>query len=535
MMQYKFKYSRYKLRNYEKRLALLEVKKIIGPDRYKNFSDEIVVTAKTKYKPEDLEKLTFFSEVVIKNETIATTLIPRQVKYELSAKFLKKTTIDNNELFNFIANGPHKTRQFRYLTHLMHEYKGRYNPQLCKSLINISGISKGSLVLDPFSGSGTTLVECFLNGHSAIGIDLNPLSYLITKTKIDSFLLDIPTLKLALKNFAERLSNFNANSSLDAIIRDQVFNGLDTDYLKSWFPPENLKKILFILKNIYLLKDEKIKNLFLLALSDILRDLSFQDPTQLRIKRRPEKDVDRNVFEAYLNKLDFYSKIIDVYQFVKPPEIKGSVKNFLWDVRLMRKQINISEQAVDLIVTSPPYATALPYIDTDRLSLFLFGYINRTTFRNLEKEMIGNREITKREKDVLEDKFFANHNQSMLPAQITRLIKRIYTLNSNAAVGFRRKNTAALLYKYFNDMQLAMVEMYHVLKHGKYCFMVVGSNNTTAGNQKITIPTDDYIGLIGKKVGFKLATKIPMSVAQSYMIHRNNAIPGESVLVFKKE
>lgn len=535
MVQYKFKYSRYRLRDYEKRLALLEVKKIIGSARYRNFSEEIVVNTKIKYKPEDLEKLTFFSEVAIKNGTIATTLIPRQVKYELSAKFLKKTAIDNKELFNFIANGPHNTRQLRYLTHLMHEYKGRYNPQLCKSLINISGISKGSLVLDPFSGSGTTLVECFLNGYSAIGIDLNPLSYLITKTKIDSFLLDIPTLKLALKNFAERLSHFNPNSSLDAIIHDQVFNELDTDYLKSWFPPENFKKILFILQNIYLLKDEKIKNLFLLALSDILRDLSFQDPTQLRIKRRPEKDVSRDVFEGYLNKLNSYSKIIDVYQFVKPSEIKGPTKNLLGDVRQMRKQINIAEQAVDLIVTSPPYATALPYIDTDRLSLFLFGYINRTTFRNLEKEMIGNREITKKEKDILEDKFFADYKQSTLPSPINRLIKRIYILNSNATVGFRRKNTAALLYKYFNDMQLAMVEMYHVLKNGKYCFMVVGSNNTIAGNKKITIPTDDYIGLIGERVGFRLVNKIPMSVAQSYMIHKNNAISKESVLVFKKE
>lgn len=60
MVQYKFKYSRYRLRDYEKRLALLEVKKIIGSARYRNFSEEIVVNTKIKYKPEDLEKLTFF-------------------------------------------------------------------------------------------------------------------------------------------------------------------------------------------------------------------------------------------------------------------------------------------------------------------------------------------------------------------------------------------------------------------------------------------------------------------------------------------
>lgn len=532
MMEYKFRYAGYKLRDYEKRLALLEIKKIIGSDSYKNSRDKIVVQTKTKYYSDDMERLTFFSEVEIKNSSTVTAIIPYQVKYELSAKYLRKASINNEGLFNFIANGSNNTRQLRYLTHLMHEYKGRYNPQLCKALINISGVSKGSLVLDPFCGSGTTLVECFLNGYSAIGLDLNPLSYLITKTKIQSFLIDIHALKVALKTFTERLPLFSKDVKRSY---DKIIPGLDITYLKSWFPETNLKKIIFILKELCLQKDEKIKNLFLLALSDILRDLSYQDPTQLRIKRRPRQLVEKDVFGTYLNKLDFYSKIIDVYQFVKPSEIKWPVVNYLGDVRSLRKQIHHAEQTVDLIVTSPPYATALPYIDTDRLSLFLFGHINKTTFRCLEKEMIGNREITKREKTALENEFVSSYKSSDLPFDIKRTIKKISDLNNKAQVGFRKKNTAALLYKYFGDMQLAMKEMYYVLKRGKYCFMVVGTNNTVAGDQKIAIPTDKYIGLIGESIGFKLEDKIPIAVAQPYMIHKNNAIPKESVLVFKKK
>lgn len=538
MAEYKFQYSKYKLRDYEKNLALLEVRSILGPANYKKTRDLIKVHDAKECSTEELEKLTFFSEIVITNKKRDKIIIPRQVRYELTGKLLKKEDYNHNESFEFITNGISTSRQLRYLTHLMHEYKGRYSPQLCKALMNVAKIRKGELVLDPFVGSGTTLVECFLNGYAGIGIDLNPLSYLVAQTKIESFYLDLAFLKARLQKFVGILSDNSAHKSLklDDIIAARAFDSskLDINYLRKWFPIDNLEKIFIILREIHRIKEQKAKHFFLVALSDILRDVSYQDPNQLRIKRRPENEVEKNVFGVYLKKLKLYYRILHTYQFVKPAEVNKSVRSYLGDTRFLRQELKIDENTIDLIVTSPPYATALPYIDTDRLTLFLMGYVSRSNFKQLEKEMIGNREITKKEKERLEEEFINNYSSSDLPLEIRRTIKYIYELNTKSNVGFRRKNTAALLYKYFKDMQQSMAEMIKVLKKGKYCFMVVGCNNTIAGNQNVFIPTDDYIGLIGKSLGFILERKIPLTIQPSYMIHRKNAIKRESVIVFKK-
>jgi hypothetical protein len=89
---------------------------------------------------------------------------------------------------------------------------------------------------------------------------------------------------------------------------------------------------------------------------------------------------------------------------------------------------------------------------------------------------------------------------------------------------------AALAFKYFIDMQLAMKQVFRVLKKGKYAFFIVGNNRTTAGEELIDIPTDDFIVLIGQQVGFTFEQKMNLDVQKSYMIYSKNAINTESVL-----
>ena len=55
-------------------------------------------------------------------------------------------------------------------------------------------------------------------------------------------------------------------------------------------------------------------------------------------------------------------------------------------------------RSVDVVITSPPYATALPYLDADRLSLIILGLLPRREYSSKESEMIGSREITERKR-----------------------------------------------------------------------------------------------------------------------------------------
>jgi len=70
----------------------------------------------------------------------------------------------------------------QYLTHTFHSYPARFIPQIPLTFIKLFTEERG-IVLDPFCGCGTTLVESFLNNRNSIGNDFNPLAALISKVK----------------------------------------------------------------------------------------------------------------------------------------------------------------------------------------------------------------------------------------------------------------------------------------------------------------------------------------------------------------
>ena len=104
-----------------------------------------------------------------------------QVRYELS----DDDTIDMDALLtgDIPPEQLPNRRRLRYGPHDLHEYRGKFFPQLVRSLVNAAGLEKGSTVFDPFSGSGTTNCEARSMGMQTVGLDMNPLSVLISRTK----------------------------------------------------------------------------------------------------------------------------------------------------------------------------------------------------------------------------------------------------------------------------------------------------------------------------------------------------------------
>ncbi|MDD5163760.1 MAG: DNA methyltransferase [Candidatus ainarchaeum sp.] len=134
-----------------------------------------------------------------------------------------------------------------YLTHNFHPYPAKYIPQIPKEiLLRLS--KKDDWILDPFCGSGTTLVEAKLCGRNSIGSDINPLSCIITKVK---------TTKLSenqIKEIREILNQARAD-----FISKKKYPVPEYLNIDMWFDRE-IKEQLAILKyHISLVKEDEVK------------------------------------------------------------------------------------------------------------------------------------------------------------------------------------------------------------------------------------------------------------------------------------
>lgn len=522
MFKYRIEFSKYKLRAYERKLAIMEFENQFPMVTTKNILDNSIdFTSTTLLDENKLRKLTFFSSYNYQNKKSS------KVNAYTEQTILENFSRIEPNLFNqFTPNG---ARDIRYLTHSFHEYKGRFYPQIVKSFINYAGLKKQDIVLDPFCGSGTTLVESLLYGVNSVGVDINPIAVLLANAKVKSLMLG----EESLNRIMEKINSIDEKTGWNDIDIDDYRLKLDVEYLLKWFPINNLKKIFFIQNLIDSLIDENSILFARVILSNLLRKFSYQDPTQLRIRRRKDKP-DETLIKAF--KVDILSKINTLTKFLKFKHfaLSSNVQINLGDIRNLTKTANLEKGTIDLVITSPPYATALPYVDTDRLSLFALGYTEKNSFKILEQSLIGNREITKSKRELLDLELEKSFATSVLPSEILKLLKKVYSLNRDSDVGFRRKNTAALLFKYFIDMQIGMEQVAIVLRKNKYAFWVVGNNKTKAGGELINIPTDDFISLIAQRNHFKLIKKLPMTVQKSYMIHSKNSINSESILIFQR-
>ena len=82
----------------------------------------------------------------------------------------------------YLLRSLHSRGRVSGLTHNFYRYPARFSPEFAREAITEFS-NKGDYILDAFMGSGTSIVEAVTNGRNAIGVDINPLAYFITKVK----------------------------------------------------------------------------------------------------------------------------------------------------------------------------------------------------------------------------------------------------------------------------------------------------------------------------------------------------------------
>lgn len=418
-------------------------------------------------------------------------------------------------------------RCLRYGTHGIHEYRGKFFPQLVRSLINVSGTEEGGKVADPMSGSGTTLVEAALAGCSGQGIDMNPLSVLLGSVKCRLLSADPSSLISSYERMRDALLETRGKRTKTLDYLENLPPG-DQDYLVRWFSRDVLAELDQISLAIAEITDEDARDLMRVSLSNVLRSLSWQKEDDLRVRRDMSRDGDTEPKKDFLEELTRSVRAVLAFLYQNGRIARDSFAILEGDARKCGEIWG--ENSVDVVISSPPYATALPYLDTDRLSLCYLGLLPRPEHRAKDYLMIGNREISERHRQSYWARLEERGNS--LPQSVRNLIRRIDTLNATATVGFRRRNLPALLAKYFFDMKEVIEGMYKVLKPRSFAFIVVGNNHTIAGGHRIEIQTASLLQDTARLVGFHVSESLPMDMLVSRDIFKKNTTVSEEILAF---
>src|SRR5258708_840777 len=492
----------YKFFPYEKNFAVREVESLLEPKGLQEQEDKLIIVGSKNR--DNIKKLVYFSHAQIEKEIVQTL----QFFFENGTGSISRK----------------KRQNTRYSVHGLHEYKGKFNPQVVRSLFNIYNVKESDNILDPFCGSGTTLVESAHGNVSAIGVDINPLAVFIANSKIDALNISAEKI-LEAKNFLfERYSAIKMNMTFDSA-------DLIIKYLRAWFPEDILIDIEALRLSAYEL-DHSIKNIFLVIISNLLREYSFQEPSDLRIRRRFSPFPSVKLIDQIELIINSFSTNLKEFQVTFNPT-KSNNKAINCDIKFANKMKELENDCIfDFAITSPPYATALPYIDTQRLSLVWLNLISSKEIKNLESELIGSREFKikseqlKWQEDLMENRCF-------LPEEIFD-----FCLDLNAKLesseGFRKRALPSLLYRYFYDMMMAFKEVYRLLKRDKYFCLIVGHNHTNIGGKRTDIDTPKFLSLAGKEAGFAIDEIIPLDAYRRYGLNSLNSVQKESLIVFKK-
>ena len=423
-----------------------------------------------------------------------------------------------------------RRRCLRYATHGLHEYRGKFFPQLVRALTNIAQVPHDGIVMDPMCGSGTTLVEGRLAGRWVYGLDMNPLSVLVSRTKCRALTLTPTGLIAAYETLSETLADAEVASGSRCYF--QTLPRCDQAYLLRWFAASVLDELDTIQVAIQGLGNNALQSFFRVCLSNILRSVSWQKDDDLRIRREVSELPDGEVVRRFLREALRSTRVVAAFSAERGRAGLGRYAIREADARCAGQVFPKLLNQVDAIVTSPPYATALPYLDTDRLSLIYLGLLRRESHRSRDLLMIGNREVTGRIRAEYWQRYEAS--KTLLPAATCELIGRIRRLNDGHEVGFRRRNLAALLSKYFFDMRDVMREMLHLLRPDGRAFLVVGNNRTLAGGVPVEIHTADHLTAIAESVGFQTTGNLSMEMLLSRDVFRKNTMRSEQIIALRK-
>ncbi|KGF71962.1 DNA methyltransferase [Neosynechococcus sphagnicola sy1] len=363
-----------------------------------------------------------------------------------------------------------------------------FPPHLVRDYLKRFGITSDQQVLDPFCGTGTTLVECKKLGIPSVGVEANAMAHFASQVKLD-WTLNPDQLRRQAHEVAERTQTLLASD------RGEL-RRLEPDrqqlLLKNSISPRPLHKTLTLLEQLQQHSDHRPLPHGQLALAKALvskiGNLHFGPEVGIGTIK-----ADAPVVEAWLTEVGAIAQDLQDFQSQAsfPPAIVHQ-----GDARQMRQVL--TPGTIDAVITSPPYPNEKDYTRTTRLESVLLGLIrDRAALKALKQGLVrsNTRNVYKLDQD---DQWIASH------PEIQRLAAAIEAkrIELGKTSGFERLY-ARVTKLYFGGMAQHLADLRPILRPGAHLAYVVGDQ---ASFFRILIHTGELLAAIAQSLGYELVS-----------------------------
>jgi DNA modification methylase len=248
-----------------------------------------------------------------------------------------------------------------------------FGPELVKMVLDEFEYKKTSVILDPFSGASTTLIECQLMDIKSYGFEINPFLNFVGKTTLNwdlSYAL-LSELRDEVSSNFKRLKDLHKNVDVEQLpysipVIHNVYRWWRKDVLRD----------LVLLKNSIIETTasygNEYRDFFFLSLAGVLvPDLTNVTLGKLQLHFIDRNDDNIDVFFTYSNHLD---KMINDFKAIKELGISNHAHLFHTDSTSL-DNVDIKDK-IDFVMTSPPYPNRYSYVWNTRPFLFFFDFFN---------------------------------------------------------------------------------------------------------------------------------------------------------------
>ena len=388
------------------------------------------------------------------------------------------------------------------VAHNWYRFVLSYPPHLVRHYVNQFGLDDSSTLLDPFCGTGTTLVEGKKLGIASIGVEAHPITHFASHVKTSwdqnpeqliehaNQIAEQTLERLDSQNIADRPGNPD-DAARDLWGYDRLPEATAKLLLRGSISPRPLHKVLTLLRGINDAPDNPSLAYERLALAKALvyeiGNLHFGPEVGVTAPK-----ADNAVVAPWLANLNQMAQDLEILHAI--PSYKKPTQVHHADARDLASLLEPT--SIDAVICSPPYPNEKDYTRTTRLETVLLGYAaNRAELQAIKKGLVRSNTRTVYKDDV-DDQYITMH------PEIDRLANEIEQrrIELGKTSGFERMYPRVTRL-YFGGMAKHLAELRVALKPGAQLAYVVGDQ---ASFLRIMIRTGQLLAEIAERLGYEV-------------------------------